>query len=443
MQFKQDFIWGVSTAAYQIEGAAREGGRGLSIWDSFSHIPGKIRNNENGDVACDHYNRLKEDLDLIAGLVKNYRFSISWSRVIPDGTGAVNPEGIAFYNRLIDGLITRGVTPWITMYHWDLPQALQDRGGWRNREILIWFKNYAQTLSDHFGDRVKHWMVLNEPSVHSWLGHGLGFHAPGLADEDSYLSCVHHQNLVIGQTYRQMKALNPDYYVGSAYTMVPILPDIHERDEVAITTMDAFWNRNFFDPLMTGNYPENFVAHFVPYIKGDDMEICQTRLDFIGMQHYNSIEAKRDETRVFGAFFGDKDPDAPKTDYGWRIDPDGFYKGFMDFTRRYGSEMPMIVTENGAAFFDKAQNGKCHDPRRISFLDGYIGAMHKAIEKGARIDGYFVWSFLDNFEWADGYDYRFGLVHVDYQNGQTRTLKDSYFWYRDFIKAVTSKPQET
>lgn len=444
MQFKSDFIWGTSTAAYQIEGAVHEGGRGASIWDSFSHIPGNIRNNENGDIACDHYHRLDEDLDLIANLVPNYRFSISWSRILPQGIGEVSAEGVGFYNRLIDGLIERGVTPWVTMFHWDLPQALQDKGGWKNREILNWFEEYARTLSDHFGDRVKNWMILNEPSVHSWLGHGLGFHAPGLKDEQSYLSCVHHQNLVIGRTYRQMKNLNPDYRVGSAYTMVPILPDINERDEKAIETMDAFWNRNFFDPLMLGCYPACFAQMMKPYIQDADMEICKISLDFIGMQHYNAIEAKRDESRVFGVFFGDKDPATPKTDYGWRIDPKGFYDGFMDFTKRYGTEVAMIVTENGAAFFDKAQNGKCHDPRRVAFLDGYIRAMHDAIRDGARIDGYFVWSFLDNFEWADGYDYRFGLVHIDYANGQARTPKDSYYWYKQVVidNGITSDGAE-
>ena len=428
MKFPPGFIWGTSTAAYQIEGAAREDGRGPSIWDTFSHTPGKILNNDNGDVACDHYHRLEEDLDLIAGVVPNYRFSISWSRILPEGTGAVNLQGVAFYNRLIDGLIARGVTPWVTMYHWDLPQALQDKGGWANRDVLNWFEEYARVLVDNFGDRVKNWMVLNEPSVFSWLGHGLGFHAPGLANEEAYLSCVHHQNLVIGQTYRQMKAISKDYNVGSAYTMVPILPDIHEYDAEAIETLDAFWNRNFFDPLMLGQYPANFVDRMKPYIYIGDMEVCRVDLDFVGMQHYNAIEAKRDESRVFGAFFGEKDPATPKTDYGWRIDPKGFYDGFMDFTKHYGTDVPMIVTENGAAFFDEVADGKCHDPRRISFLDGYIRAMFNAMEDGARIEGYFVWSLMDNFEWADGYKYRFGMIHVDYPTGQ-RTAKDSYFWY--------------
>lgn len=435
--FPKDFIWGTSTAAYQIEGAALQYGRGPCIWDTFSHIPGKIKNNENGDVACDHYHRLEEDLDLVAGLVKNYRFSISWSRVLPEGTGAVNPEGIAFYNRLIDGLISRGVTPWVTMFHWDLPQALQDKGGWANREILLWFKEYAQLLSDSFGDRVNNWMVLNEPSVHSWLGHGLGFHAPGLADEKSYLTCVHHQNLVIGQTFRQFKAIKTSYNVGSAYTMVPALNEVGKSDPEAVEIFDAFWNRNFFDPLMLGKYPDKFAGPMAQYIQAGDMELCKTALDFVGVQHYNAIEAKRDETRIFNTFFGDRDTSLPMTDYGWSINPDGFYDGFMDFTKRYGTSVPLIVTENGAAFFDKAENGKSHDPRRISFLEQYIAAMARAMDDGARIEGYFVWSFLDNFEWADGYDYRFGLVHVDYQNEQKRTPKDSYFWYRDLIKAYS------
>ncbi|MGZ9109477.1 MAG: GH1 family beta-glucosidase [Micavibrio sp.] len=434
VSFPQDFIWGTATAAYQIEGAVAEDGRGPSIWDVFSHTPGKIRNDENGDIACDHYHRLDEDLDLIAGVVPHYRFSISWTRILPDGTGAVNPQGVAFYNRLIDGLIARGVTPWITMYHWDLPQALQEKGGWANRDIIGWFDFYAATLHRLFGDRVKNWIILNEPSVHSWLGHGLGFHAPGVADEKTYLSSAHHMNLVIGHTYRLLKSIDPSLNVGSSYTLLPVRKGTSETPDSVVAVMDSFWNRNFFDPLVLGRYPQIMAGHFAPFIQDGDMDLCRTRLDFVGVQHYNPIEAAEDSSRIFETFFGPKNPDRPQTDYGWAIDPDGFHECLVDFSTRYGADIPVIVTENGAAFFDTAEEGRSADPRRIAFLNDYITAMHRAMRDGVNIKGYFVWSFLDNFEWADGYIYRFGLVHIDYANGQKRTPKDSYYWYRDMVR---------
>ena len=433
--FPEHFIWGTATAAYQIEGAAREDGRGPSIWDTFSHTPGKTKNGETGNIACDHYHRLDEDLDLIAALVPNYRFSISWSRILPDGLGEINQKGVDFYNHLIDGLLARGVTPWVTMYHWELPQTLQDKGGWCNRDIVAWFEYYAETLFDLFGDRVRNWIILNEPSVHSWLGHGLGFHAPGLTEEASYLSAAHNMNRVIGQIYRLMKQKNPDLNVGSSYTLLPIRPEAYDTPPLNVAIMDAFWNRNHFDPLVLGRYPDVMAEHFAPYITAGDMELCKTDLDFVGVQHYNAIEAKRDPERVFQTFFGAKNPNTPKTDYGWTIDPDGFYECLMDFTKRYGNSIRIMVTENGAAYFDTVEDGRSHDPRRIAFLHDYMQAMHRAISEGANIKGYFVWSLFDNFEWADGYDYRFGLIHIDYTNAQRRTPKDSYFWYRDVISA--------
>lgn len=434
VSFPDDFIWGTATAAYQIEGAAAEGGRGPSIWDTFSHTPGNIQNNENGDVACDHYHRVDEDLDLIAGVVTNYRFSISWSRILPDGVGELNQQGVDFYNHLIDGLLARGVTPWVTMYHWDLPQALQDKGGWGNREVVQWFETYAGHLLDLFGDRVKNWMILNEPSVHSWLGHGLGFHAPGLADAKSYLSAAHNMNRVIGHIYRFMKGRDAALNVGSAYTLLPVRPGTPDTPDHIVAVMDSYWNRNFFDPLVLGRYPDVMAEHFAPYIQAGDMELCRVTLDFVGVQHYNPIEAAFDSSRIFNTFFGPKNPARPQTDYGWAIDPDGFHECLVDFTKRYGADINVVVTENGAAFFDTAENGRSRDPRRVAFLHDYISAVHRAMNDGANIKGYFVWSFLDNFEWADGYVYRFGMVHVDYANGQARTPKDSYFWYKELVR---------
>ena len=434
LSFPSDFLWGASTAAYQIEGAVSEDGRKPSVWDVFSHTPGKIINDENGDTACDHYHRLEEDLDLIAALVPNYRFSISWTRILPDGTGIVNQPGVDFYNRLIDGLIARGVTPWITMFHWDLPQTLQDKGGWTNRESVDWFFHYAQTLVSLFGDRVSKWIIMNEPSVHSWLGHGTGIHAPGLADDASYLSSVHHMNMAIGKTYKALKKDNPDFSIGSSYTLLPIRPEKPDTDPHAVACMDAFWNCNFFDPLCLGRYPDVMADVMTPYVKGGDMDVIKNDLDFVGVQHYNAIEAKRDERWIFNAFFGAKAEDTPKTDVGWTIDPDAFHECLIDFKNRYG-DVPVLITENGAAYFDTlGEDGHCHDLYRISFLDGYIRAVHRAMKDGVNVIGYFVWSLMDNFEWSEGYKPRFGLIHIDYENGCTRTPKDSYNWFKTVIK---------
>lgn len=440
VKFPEGFIWGTATAAYQIEGAAAEDGRGQSIWDVFSHTSGKIKNNETGDVACNHYHRLDEDLDLIAALIPNYRFSIAWPRIIPDGIGQINQKGVDFYNRLIDGLLERNVTPWVTMFHWDLPQALQEKGGWTNREIISWFEKYAEALCRNFGDRVSNWIIFNEPSVYSWIGHGLGFHAPGLADENSYLACAHNTNRAIGHIYRYLKDYNSSLNVGSSYQIPKIISEPHGTQDHILATMDALWNRNHLDPLFLGKYPEVMSARFEPYIETGDMELCRTPLDFIGIQNYSSIEAGEDKNRIFETFFGSKNPDTPKTDYGWNIDPAAFYDCLMEIKQRYKSEMPILVTENGAVFTDKVINSRCNDPKRISYLNDYIKAMHKAIQDGAHIKGYFVWSLMDNFEWSDGYDYRFGLIHIDYDT-KCRTPKDSYFWYQKVAES-NSLPAE-
>jgi beta-glucosidase len=316
-----------------------------------------------------------------------------------------------------------------------LPQALQDKGGWTSRDMLGWFENYAELLCRRFGDRVNNWIIVNEPGVVSWLGHGLGFHAPGLADEKSYLSCVHHLNLVIGRTFRALKAERGSWNVGSSYTLLPIRPESPATDPRVVAHMDGFWNRNFFDPLMRGTYPDIIAEKMMPFIKSGDMNVTRTDLDFVGVQHYNAIEAGRDDSRIFGAFFGAKPDGVPKTDIGWTIAPEGFHECLTGFKKNYG-DIPLIVTENGAAFFDTVgQDGKCRDPRRIDFLRGYMAAMHRAMEEGVNIKGYFVWSLMDNFEWSEGYKPRFGLIHVDYANGCRRTPKSSYDWYRQVIAA--------
>jgi len=433
--FPDNFIWGTATASYQIEGAAHTDGRGPSIWDTFSHTPGKVLNGDTGDVACDHYNRLNEDLDLLKAIVPNYRFSVSWSRVLPEGRGQINEKGIAFYDRLIDGLLARGIAPWTTMFHWDLPQALQDKGGFSNRDILGWFDDYAELLVRRFGDRVNNWITFNEPSVYAWIGHSIGVHAPGLRDEKAYLPCAHHINMVIGRTYRALKSEKSTLNVGSSYTLMTIRGEKPDTDRKTVGTMDALWNGNHFDPLMKGYYPAVMAEQFEPYIKGNDMQVARNKMDFVGVQHYTPFEAKRDTSYPFNVIWGDKPAHTQKTDIGWSIEPDGFYECLTNFKKLYGN-VPLLVTENGCAWFDEvAGDGACHDPKRIDYLHNYISAMHRAMKDGVNMIGYFVWSFLDNFEWAEGYSQRFGITHVDYKNNCKRTPKDSYYWYGDVVRA--------
>ncbi len=435
LRFPDGFIWGTSTAAYQIEGAWNEDGKGPSIWDVFAHQPGNIKNGDTGDLACDHYHRWREDLDILKRYsIRNYRFSVSWPRVLPQGTGRANEKGIGFYDRLIDGMLERGITPWLTMFHWDLPQALQERGGFENREITEWFSEYAGLLASRLGDRVKNWMILNEPSVYSWIGHALGFYSPKKADASAYLACAHNLNRVVGSTYRELKSGYPEFNIGSAYTLVPTPPEDEKTSPQAVARMEAIWNGNFFDPLFRGTYPESFADMFAPFIMEGDMDLCRTDLDFIGVQHYNPIEAKDDPSRVFGVFFGRKPKGKPVTDYGWVIDPDAFAAAIEGFNARY-NPASIIVTENGAAFFDGRSGDECHDPRRISYLEKYIAAAHRAIASGAPVNGYFVWSFMDNLEWSDGFKYRFGMVYIDHENDLERVPKDSINWFKELIES--------
>lgn len=431
--FPEDFLWGTATAAYQIEGAHDKDGRGPGIWDTFSNTPGHILQNHNGNTACDHYNRLDEDLDLIGGLgAANYRFSLSWSRIIPDGLGATNPKGVDFYDRLVDGLLERGITPWTTLYHWDLPQALQDKGGWTNRDINEWFCEYIDTVTGFYGDRVQNWMLVNEPNLVSWFGHGLGFHAPGIATEDAYLKSAHNLNRVISSGYRHMKSIKADWNVGSTFTLVPIRPEKPDTPDKPVQLMDAFWNRSFYDPLLLGRYPDILADRFDAVIQPGDMDHIKTDLDFVGVQHYNPIEAREVDDRAFGAFFGDKPPGMELTGAGWSVNPDAFYEVLVDFKDRYG-DIPVIVTENGCAYDHPREEDGVHDVERIRFFQRYIAAAHRALADGVNLKGYFAWSLMDNFEWGEGYTLRFGLIHVDYDDNCTRTPKDSYHWYQSVV----------
>ncbi|MFA5592785.1 MAG: GH1 family beta-glucosidase [Micavibrio sp.] len=433
MALPENFIWGTSTAAYQIEGAWDKDGREPSVWDTFSQTPGKILNNDNGNVACDHYNRLGEDLEIIAGAAPNYRFSFSWTRLFQNGNGSRNQKGADFYNRLIDGLLERGVTPWATMFHWDYPQILQDRGGWTNRDSMEWFGEYASGLMDLFGDRISNWMIFNEPNVHAWFGHGNGIHAPGLKDKESFLKATHNINRAIGHAYRVTKAARPEHNIGSTYQTVCIRPSTPETSAYAVEMMDAIWNRNALDPLFKGIYPSIIADDFAPFIKDGDMEIIKNDLDFIGVQHYNPIYFTDNPDWIYNVFFGPVPEHLPVTGYGWPIEPEGFREILMRLHNEYGHKN-LVVTESGAAYLDEIDaDGGCRDPERIDYLQKHIAVVEDVRKQGVPVTGYFAWSLFDNFEWADGYKYRFGLVHVDYGNG-TRTIKDSYRWFGDVVK---------
>lgn len=433
-----DFIFGTATSAYQIEGAHDRDGRGTSIWDTFSHTPGKTERGETGDTACNHYNMWNQDLDLIRDLgVDAYRFSISWNRIIPDGTGAINYKGVDFYKRLIDGIRDRGLEPWATLFHWDLPQTLQDKGGFANRSVLEWFAEYTDAVMGELGDRLKNIAIINEPCVFATHGHRRGVHAPGLTDAAAYNATVHHLNMVMASAYRQVKSYDGSKSVGSTFPFTIVEPaTASEKDALAAEIADAYEHGNYLDPLFFGTYPSISAKEIEPFIKGGDMETIKGQYDFIGIQHYMPFYARYDENDIMKVHrdFTTIKPELPRNSFGWTIEPPVFFKALMKIKDKYGNP-PVYVTENGTASFDTVgADGKVHDQLRMDYLSDYLGALFKAKGMGADIRGYFEWSFLDNFEWAAGYDQRFGLVYVDYHDNFRRIPKESYFWYRDYIK---------
>lgn len=419
--FPEDFRWGTSTAAYQIEGATSEGGRGPSIWDTFSHEPGRITDGSTGDVACDHYHRYRADVDLLAGLgVDAYRFSIAWPRIQPEGTGPVNPDGVAFYDRLVDALLERGIDPVATLFHWDLPQALQDRGGWFNRETAYRFGEYADRVGATLGDRVRLWITLNEPFVHTVFGHAFGFHAPGEARMLGALPTAHHQLLGHGLAVAALRTRSASpITIANNHSPVRVIGD-SEADRAAGAAYDALHNRLFVEPLLGLGYPEGFELP----VRDGDLDIIAAPIDALGVNYYNptGISAPTTDELPFDMVMLDG---FPMTDFGWPVVPEGLTDLLTDLHTRYGR--PMYVTESGCAYEQWPE-----DPDRIAYLSGHIEAVRAAIAKGADVRGYFVWSIMDNFEWTEGYTKRFGLVHVDFET-QVRTPRSSYHWYRDFI----------
>ena len=449
--FPTNFLWGAATAAYQVEGAAAEDGRGLSIWDTFSHTPGKTDNGDSGDVACDMYHRYPADIEIMHGLgIKGYRLSISWSRLFPNGDEVREERGFAFYDNLINNLLAQGITPYITLYHWDLPQALEDKGGWRSRETVAAFGKYAAAVAAHFGDRVKHFAPINEPWCVAWLGHGLGVHAPGLSDRSTAFKVAHHTVIAHATAVNAMRAVRSDLKIGPVLNQANYPAD-DPSDPVqahASAILDAVQNRWWMDAIFYGKYPEilveEFGSEFLDAILPGDMELAQTPNDWLGINYYfdtrvgASDSAKTvefDNSALLGLTI-DSTPVGELTDMGWPITPAGLSGMLVRWHKEFGERLPQIfITENGCAYPDGPdQNGKINDQRRISYLDKHLNALLDAIAQGVNIGGYFQWSLLDNFEWSLGYQKRFGIVHVDY-NTQKRTPKESAHWYSEVIKA--------
>ena len=437
--FGKDFIWGVSTAAYQIEGAHNLDGKGPSVWDTFVQKRNKIFRNHTGDIACDHYNRYIDDLFLMHSMnIRNYRFSVSWTRILPEGTGQINQAGIDFYNKLIDLSLELGITPWVTLYHWDLPHSLEVKGGWTNRDVKDWFGDYVAICVKSFGDRVKNWMVLNEPTVFSAAGYFFGVHAPGRKSIEGFLAAAHHAALAQAHGARVIKALQPESNVGTTFSCSHVEPYTNrEKDIKAAKKADLLLNRLFIEPLLGMGYPVNEIKtlrRIEKYIKQNDEQDLKFDMDFIGIQNYTReiIRYAMFVPFLQAKIVNAKDRKVEITAMEWEIYPESIYHILKKF-QAHENIPPLIITENGAAFSDTLQNNVIHDPKRLQYIQNILQQVLRAKQEGVNVNGYFVWTFLDNFEWAEGYHPRFGLVHIDFQT-QQRTVKASGHWYADFIK---------
>lgn len=430
----RDFVWGVSTSSYQIEGAASEDGRAPSIWDIRCRQQGAIANGDTGDVACDHYHRYPEDIALMRELgVAAYRFSIAWPRVLPRGRGSPNPKGLDFYDRLVDAVLAAGIEPWACLYHWDLPQALQDRGGWTRRDSAGWFADYAVLMAKRLGDRVKRWATFNEFAVFTLFGYAIEWGAPGRADRADHLAAIHHVNLAHGAGVDVLRDLVPGASIGAIHNRQAVWPeqDLPEHHEAA-ALLDEHWNRAFPEPQLLGHYPPRIAAAIEPYLRAGDLaRICRP-IDWFGLNHYGPIFAKPDPQGTWNFTWGEAPADASRSEIGWPIYPEAFRDELLELTRRF--RLPIYVTENGAGGQDgPGPDGSIDDHHRVAYLRAYTGALHEALAAGADVRGYFVWSLLDNFEWGAGYANRFGIVYVDFAT-QQRTPKASAHWYADLIR---------
>jgi beta-glucosidase len=436
--FGKDFIWGVSTAAFQIEGAHDQHQKGPSIWDAFTDKKGNIFQGQHARVACDFYNKYRDDILLMKAMnIGHFRFSLSWPRIVPEGIGAIDPEGIAFYDRVIDFCLECGIEPWITLYHWDLPQALEEKGGWTNRSILGWFEAYATICARHFGDRVKHWMVLNEPMVFTGAGYFLGVHAPGRKGLKHFLPAVHHAVLCQAIGGRVLREWVPGASIGTTFSCSLIAPHSgSDKDILAAERADALLNRLFVEPALGLGYPTEsleVVKRLEKHIAANDMAHCAFDFDFVGIQNYTREVVKHS---CFVPYLQAKIVKAPKrnvqtTLMDWEVYPPSIY-GMIAKFNGYAGIKRILITENGAAFADQLHQGQVHDPERLAYLQSHLHQVYRAKQEGLKVDGYFIWTFTDNFEWAEGYYPRFGLVYVDFTN-QNRVVKTSGKWYAEFL----------
>ena len=437
-QFGEDFLWGVSTAAFQIEGAHDSDGKGSSIWDVFTSQKGKIKNGHHALTACDFYNTYQDDINLIRELnIPNFRFSISWPRIMPTGIHPVNQAGIDYYNKIIDSLLAQGIEPWITLYHWDLPQALEVKGGWTNRESVSWFSEYVAVCAEHFGNRVKNWIVINEPSVFTGAGYFLGIHAPGKKGINNYLKAMHHVTLSTAAGAKILRNKIPNANIGTTFSCTHIEPATQSNKDIeAAKRVDTLLNRTFIEPILGLGYPQKdlpVLKKLNNYILEDDLNNLHFDFDFIGLQCYTREVVK---SAMLIPYIGAELVSAEKrnviaTEMGWEVYPPALYHVLKKFNEYEGIKK-IIITENGAAFADTVTNGKVFDIKRTHYIQDHLEQILKAKEEGLNVEGYFVWSLTDNFEWAEGYNARFGLIHVDFET-QKRTIKNSGLWFKDFL----------
>nr|WP_304214283.1 GH1 family beta-glucosidase [Fredinandcohnia onubensis] len=437
IQFPKGMKWGTATAAYQVEGAAFEDGRGLSIWDTFSHTPGKVKNNDNGDVACNSYHRYEEDIELLDELGANvYRFSVSWPRIYPNGQGALNQKGLDYYHKLVNSLVDKGIEPMLTLYHWDLPQALQDQGGWADRNTIDAFSQYAETIFKEFNGKVKYWQTINEPLCAAFLSNYRGIHAPGYQDLHLAIDVSHHLLLAHGNAVKLFRELSIEGQIGTATNTTWREPFSNRVEDIEACRREIGHNIDWFlDPIFNGEYPHYLVDWFKKkgahlHIEDGDMEVIQQPIDFIGVNYYSGNVARYKENEGL-LDIENIEIDYNHTHIGWPIYADGFNKVFHYLAERYGN-IPLFITENGACCADDLVDGKVNDQDRIHYYKQHLTAVSRAIDSGIPIIGYLAWSLLDNFEWADGYGKRFGLVYIDFQS-QDRIKKESYHWYKEVI----------
>lgn len=459
--FPTGFLWGTKTAAYQIEGSVSADGRGVSIWDTFSHRAGATRNGDTGDIACDHYRRMDGDLDLLAKLgAPAYAFSVAWPRIQPTGKGPANQSGLDFYRRLVDGLVQRGIAPVVTLYHWDLPQPLEDAGGWVERDTVGRFSEYAAIVGAALGGDVGIWITINEPWCSSWLGYGTGEHAPGIRDLGRAAAAAHHLLLAHGEALRVLRAATPRGQIGIGLNLQPVRPTTdHEQDLAACRRVDGNLNRMFLDPLLRGSYPADMLDHYAgrrpgfEVVADGDLEVIGQPIDFLGVNFYapktvcadTRLAAASDagywvptgERGSLNADLGAVEvlrPDVSRTQMGWEIEPAALTEVLLRLHRDY-PPLPLYVTENGAACDDYVDpDGQVRDAERVRYLEGHVRAVLAALDAGVDVRGYFAWSFLDNFEWAQGFSKRFGLTWVDYPTGE-RIPKSSFSWYGRVARA--------